>query len=45
MMVQLFGGVTSIELVGSTPEHFTSYLRSEIARWTLIIRKSGVKVE
>ena len=34
-----------IEPVGSTPEKFTEHLRSEIARWTPIIQKAGLKIE
>jgi tripartite-type tricarboxylate transporter receptor subunit TctC len=32
-----------IEPVGSTPEEFTVHLQKEIARWTPIIQKSGIK--
>jgi tripartite-type tricarboxylate transporter receptor subunit TctC len=32
-----------IEPVGSTPERFAEHLRSEIARWTPIIAKAGIK--
>lgn len=32
-----------IEPVGSTPERFGEHLRSEIARWTPIIIKAGIK--
>jgi tripartite-type tricarboxylate transporter receptor subunit TctC len=34
-----------IEPVGSTPEQFTEHLRREIARWTPIIEKSGIKTD
>jgi tripartite-type tricarboxylate transporter receptor subunit TctC len=34
-----------IEPVGSTPEQFTEHVRKEIARWTPIIEKSGVKTD
>jgi tripartite-type tricarboxylate transporter receptor subunit TctC len=34
-----------IDPVGSTPEQFTEHLKREIARWTPIIQKSGVKVD
>jgi tripartite-type tricarboxylate transporter receptor subunit TctC len=34
-----------IDPVGSTPEQFTEHLNKEIARWTPIIQKSGVKVD
>lgn len=32
-----------IEPVGSTPAEFTSHLEKEIARWTPIIQKAGIK--
>jgi len=31
--------------VSSTPREFDAYLRSEIARWTKVVRAAGVKVE
>jgi tripartite-type tricarboxylate transporter receptor subunit TctC len=34
-----------VESVGSTPEQFTDHLRKELARWTPIIQKSGVKTD
>ncbi len=34
-----------IEPVGSTPERFTEHLKSEIARWTPIIQKAGIRPE
>jgi tripartite-type tricarboxylate transporter receptor subunit TctC len=34
-----------VESVGSTPEQFTDHLRRELARWTPIIQKSGVKTD
>lgn len=34
-----------IEPVGSTPEQFGEHLRNEIARWTPIIARAGVKPE
>lgn len=35
---------TGSEPVGSTPEAFEDYIRSEIASWGEIVRKSGAKV-
>lgn len=32
-----------IEPVGSTPAQFTEHLNKEIARWTPIIQKAGIK--
>ena len=34
-----------IESVGSTPEQFMALLKSEIARWTPVIQKAGLKIE
>jgi len=34
-----------IEPVGSTPEQFTIHLQNEIARWTPIIQRAGVKAD
>jgi tripartite-type tricarboxylate transporter receptor subunit TctC len=34
-----------IEPVGSTPEQFTQHIKAEIARWTPVMLKAGVKVE
>jgi tripartite-type tricarboxylate transporter receptor subunit TctC len=28
--------------VGSTPEQFSAFIRSEIAKWTKVVRQSGV---
>jgi len=33
------------EPVSSTPREFEAYLRSEVARWTKVIKEAGVKVE
>ena len=37
--------VSGIEAVGSTPEQTTAHLRSEIAHWTPIIQRAGLKIE
>jgi tripartite-type tricarboxylate transporter receptor subunit TctC len=34
-----------IEPVGGTPEQFTQHLRNEIARWTPVIRQSGIRID
>ena len=34
-----------IEPIGSTPEQFTNHLIKEIARWTPLIQKAGLKVD
>jgi tripartite-type tricarboxylate transporter receptor subunit TctC len=31
--------------VGSTPAEFAEYLRTEIAKWTKVIAKAGVRSE
>jgi tripartite-type tricarboxylate transporter receptor subunit TctC len=31
--------------VGNTPAEFETFVRAEIAKWTGIIRKAGVKLE
>jgi tripartite-type tricarboxylate transporter receptor subunit TctC len=33
------------DLVGSTPEAFAAYIRSEIAKWAKVVRIAGVKAE
>ena len=37
--------VAAIDLVGSSPEELSSFLRSEIDRWTPVIKKLGLKAE
>ena len=32
-------------LVGSTPEQFTDYIRSEIAKWRRVVATAGIKVD
>ena len=34
-----------IEALGSTPEQYGAYLRSELERWTKVIKSAGVKPE
>ena len=34
-----------VEAVGSTPEQTTAHLRSEIARWTPVIQRAGLKIQ
>lgn len=34
-----------LEVVGSTPAHFGSFIKSEIAKWMKVIRESGAKVD
>lgn len=33
------------EIVGGTPERFGEFLRSEVAKWANVIRKSGIKAD
>jgi tripartite-type tricarboxylate transporter receptor subunit TctC len=33
------------DAVGSTPEEFGTFLRSEMARWAVIVKSSGMKAE
>jgi tripartite-type tricarboxylate transporter receptor subunit TctC len=37
--------VAAIDLVASSPEELGSFLRSEIDRWTPVIKKLGLKAE
>jgi tripartite-type tricarboxylate transporter receptor subunit TctC len=34
-----------VDLIGGTPEEFAAYIKSEIPKWTAIIKASGAKVE
>jgi tripartite-type tricarboxylate transporter receptor subunit TctC len=34
-----------VEIVGGTPEQFAGYLRSEIVKWTTVIKAAGVTAE
>ena len=36
-------GSLGFELVGSTPEHYASYIRSEIKKWEKVVKASGAK--
>ena len=36
-------GALGFELVGSTPEHYASYIRSEIKKWEKVVKASGAK--
>ena len=33
------------EPVGSTPDEFSAHLKAEVARWTLVVKTAGIKVE
>jgi tripartite-type tricarboxylate transporter receptor subunit TctC len=34
-----------IEPVGGTPEYYAEYVRKEIAKWTDVIRRAGIKAD
>ena len=33
------------EILGSTPEEYAAYLRSELARWSKVVAETGAKAE
>jgi tripartite-type tricarboxylate transporter receptor subunit TctC len=38
-------GAQGFEPAGSTPEEFAAYIKSEIAKWSKVIRTAGIKPE
>jgi tripartite-type tricarboxylate transporter receptor subunit TctC len=34
-----------VEIVGSSPEQFAAYIKSEIPKWTAVVKAAGVKME
>ena len=36
---------TGFEPIGSTPEQFAAYIRSEIDKWTKVVRAAGMRVD
>ena len=38
-------GALGFELVGSTPEHYSGYIKSEIRKWEKVVKASGAKPE
>jgi tripartite-type tricarboxylate transporter receptor subunit TctC len=38
-------GAQGFEPAGSTPEEFAAYIKSEIAKWSKVIRTAGIKAE
>ena len=34
-----------VDIIGGTPEEFAAYIKSEIPKWTAIVKASGAKVE
>jgi len=37
-------GSTDLELVGSDPEKFGTFIRSEVAKWAKVIKESGMRL-
>ena len=35
----------SIESIGSTPEEFAAFIKSDTAKWSKVIKDAGIKVE
>jgi len=33
------------DVVGSTPEEFTAYIKVELAKWSKVVRESGIRAE
>ena len=38
-------GDLGVDIVGSTPEEFAAYIKSEIPKWTAIVKASGATLE
>jgi tripartite-type tricarboxylate transporter receptor subunit TctC len=38
-------GDLGVEIVGSSPEEFAAYIRSEIPKWTAVVKASGAKLD
>jgi tripartite-type tricarboxylate transporter receptor subunit TctC len=34
-----------IEIIGSSPAEFAGYIKSELAKWAVVVKKSGAKVD
>jgi tripartite-type tricarboxylate transporter receptor subunit TctC len=39
-----FFGDQGVELVGSTPEEFSAFIKNDIAKWEKVVRESGIKL-
>ena len=37
--------VQGIEIIGSSPAEFAAYIKSELAKWAVVVKKSGTKVD
>ena len=38
-------GELGVDIVGGTPEEFAAYIKSEIPKWTAIVKASGATLE
>ncbi|TMJ22807.1 MAG: tripartite tricarboxylate transporter substrate binding protein [Alphaproteobacteria bacterium] len=38
-------GDLGVDIIGGTPEEFAAYIRSEIPKWTAIVKSSGAKLD
>lgn len=38
-------GDLGVDLIGGTPEQFAAYIKSEIPKWTAIVKASGAKLD
>ena len=43
--VQVSLGKLGVDIVGNTPQEFEAYIKSEIPKWTAIVKASGAKLE
>ncbi|MGZ5154754.1 MAG: tripartite tricarboxylate transporter substrate binding protein, partial [Burkholderiales bacterium] len=34
-----------MEPVGNTPEEFDAYIKSEIAKWSKVVKQAGIKAD
>jgi tripartite-type tricarboxylate transporter receptor subunit TctC len=35
----------AIEMIGSTPQEFGAYIRTEITKWAGVVKRSGAKID
>ena len=33
------------DIIGSTPEEFARYIKAELAKWAIVVKKSGARVD
>jgi len=38
-------GKSGVEVVAGTPEHFSAFLKSEVARWAKVVQEAGIKAD